>query len=184
MVRKISSNIGNGTNAKSVQEVSQGSNLVSANKSKGKRTRLSQSDVPSFSLDDAMRIPRAIGDSYAFHATQPLDVAVALNIQPTSGHFRGLAGAAIAYGLTEGGPNAPAISVTPLARKILMPQDEGEDLQARRQALLIPRVPKEFLTKYNGNKLPTDEVAKNVLFSMGVPKEALDKTLKLIIDSR
>jgi hypothetical protein len=181
--RKISTNSDNGTNPKTVQEATQGSNPVTANTSNSKRTRLSQSDVPSYSLDDALRIPRAIGDNYAYRPTRPLDVAMALGVQPTSGPFRTLAGTAIAYGLTEGGPNAPVISVTQLARNILMPQEEGKDLQARRQALLIPRVINEFLNKYNGYKLPTDDIAKNVLFTMGVPKEALDRTLKLIINS-
>lgn len=183
MVRKTSSNSSNGTNTKTVQEATSGSTLVTNNKLEGKRTRLLQSDVPSYSLEDAIRIPRAIADNYALQPTTPLDVAVAMNIQPTSGYFRGLAGAAIAYGLTDGGPNAPAISVTPLARKIVMPEEEDEDLQARRQALLMPRVIKEFLNKYNGHKLPVDGIAKNVLFGMGVPKEAVDKTFKLIIDS-
>lgn len=184
MVRKTSSNLDIGANPKTVQEATSGRTLETATKSNVKRTRLLQSDVPYYSLDEALRIPRAIADNYAYRPTRPLDVAVAMGVQPTSGPFRALAGTAIAYGLTDGGPNAPFISVTPLARKILLPQEVGEDNQARRQALLMPRVPREFLTKYDGHKLPPDEkIAKNVLLTMGVPKEALDRTLKLIIDS-
>ena len=74
-----------------------------------------------------------------------------------------LTGSAIAYGLIDGGAYAPFISVKPLARRILESPDENDNIQARRQAFLLPRVPREFLTKYIGNKLPKDEIAKNVL---------------------
>lgn len=182
MAKKISPNPNNGNNTTSVQDVIQSGNKATTNQQNSKRTRLSQTDVPSYSLDDALRIPRAIGDNYAFHPTQPLDVAAALGIQPTSSGFRMLTGAAIAYGLTEGGSNAPFISVSGLARRILEPQEEGDDMLARRQAFLRPRVLREFLTKYDRHKLPRDEIAKNVLLTMGVPKDALDRTLKFIID--
>jgi hypothetical protein len=36
------------------------------------KSRISQSDVPSYSLDQALRVPRAIGDSYAYKPTKPL----------------------------------------------------------------------------------------------------------------
>lgn len=182
MVKKISSNSANGTDSASAQEVIQGSNTVNSKLSNGKRSRLSQTDVPSYSLEDALRVPRAIGDNYAFHPTQPLNVAAALDMTPTSSGFRMLTGAAIAYGLTEGGSNAPFISVTQLARRILDPQEKGDDIQARRQAFLRPRVIREFLTNYDRHKLPQDEIAKKVLAAMSVPSDALDRTLKLIIE--
>lgn len=183
MVKKSSSNSDNSTNVKSIQEVIQSSNNVISKQQSVKRSRLSQSDVPSSSIDDALRIPRAIGDNYAFKPTRPLDVAAALGMQPTSGPFRMLTGAAMAYGLTDGGSNAPLISVKQLARRILEPLEEGDDIHARCEALLLPRVPREFLTKYDGNKLPREDIVRNVLSTMGVPADALDRTLKLIIDS-
>jgi len=166
VVAKTSLKSDNGTVSKSVQEENKDANKASSVKQTPKRTRVSQSDRPSSTIDEALRVPRAIIDNYASKPTRPLDVAAALDLQPTSGTFRALAGAAIAYGLTEGGPNAPLISVKQLARRILAPSAEGEDIQARREALLMPRVPREFLTKYNGNKLPRDEIAKNVLLSI------------------
>ncbi len=148
-----------------------------------RKTRVSQGDVPYYTLDEALRIPRAIADNYAYQPSRPLEVALALSIQPASSTFRMLAGSSIAYGLTSGGPNAPAIAVTPLARRILDSTDEGDQLLARREALFKPRVLREFLTKYDGNKLPRENIAMNVLSGLGVPHEAAQRTLKLIIDS-
>ena len=147
MVKKNSSNEANGTNPILVQDVSQSSQTATSERSHGKRSYLPQSDVPMFSLDEAMDIASAIADNYAYHPTAPLEVAAALGLQPASSNFRMLVGASSAYGLTEGSYNATQISVTQLAHKILEPQDESERLQASRQALLRPRIIKEFLNK-------------------------------------
>jgi hypothetical protein len=68
-----------------------------------KRAYLKQSDVPSGSLDDALRIPQAILDHYAGKPTTPLHVAKALNVDPKGSQIRALSGASIAFGLIEGG---------------------------------------------------------------------------------
>src|SRR6185295_18585441 len=80
---------------------------------------LSQTDVPGQSLEHAMRVPRAIMDEHAGRPTKPLDVAHAMKVQPGSGPFRMLCGAAIAYGLTEGGYNADVIAITDLGRRVI-----------------------------------------------------------------
>jgi len=144
---------------------------------------VSQSDVPAFSLDRALRIARAIGESYAFSPTAPLDVAVGLTMSPASSQFRMLCGASIAYGLTEGGYNAPAISTTALARRILEPTVEGDEMQARREASLRPRVLREFLAKYEGNRFPREDIARNVLAAMGVPRDSVERTFNLILET-
>jgi predicted nucleotide-binding protein len=40
---------------------------------------------------------------------------------------------------------------------------------------------REFLQKYDGSKLPQEQIGRNVLESMGVPAEATDRTQKLIL---
>ena len=109
------------------------------------RAKISQTEVPAFSLDDALRVPRSIADHYGYKPTRPLNVAAGMGVQPNSSQFRMLAGAAIAYGLTSGGPNAPEIAITPLGLRVVRPTAEGDDLNAKREALLKPRVIGEFL---------------------------------------
>lgn len=138
--------------------------------------------MPGYSLEQALRIPKAILENYAGQATPPLRVASAMGVQPASSSFRQLCGAAIAYELTEGGSKAPEIKLTALAKRILRPTTEGDDIQAKREALLKPRVVREFLEKYNGNMLPKDNIAQNVLNYFGVPTERTSEVLSLIIE--
>lgn len=154
---------------------------VSSLNSQVKRKYLSQSDVPSLSLDQSLRVARAF-DEYGGRPARPLDIARALKVQPTSGPFKTLCGAAIAYGLTEGGYNAPQISLTPLGRRVVKPTIEGDEVAARREATLRPRVIREFLGRYDGSKFPREDIALNVLENMGVPKEAAARALKAIVE--
>jgi len=147
------------------------------------RSYVSQADVPAVSLEKALRIPKAIADNYGYKPTSPLQVGVALGVQPSTGGFRLLTGAAIAYGLTTGGYNADTISITPLGMRIIRPTTEGEDLAAKREALLRPRVIRDFLQKYDKAPVPKDEIARNVLTELGVPTDRTAEVLQLIIES-
>lgn len=145
-----------------------------------KRAYLKQSDVPSGSLDDALRIPQAILDHYAGKPTTPLHLAKALNVDPKGSQIRVLSGASIAFGLIEGGAQAASISVTELARRILRPKEEGEDLAAKREAVLRPRVFGEFLRRYDGSPFPRADIAQNVLEDLGVPRGKTEGVLEQI----
>jgi len=148
----------------------------------GKRTYVSQAEVPAHSLVQALKIPQAIADNYGKNPTKPLRVAEAMGLTPTSGHFRMLCGAAIAYGLTDGGYNSEVITITPLGRRIVAPTKEGDDLAAKKEALLRPRVVRDFLTRYNESRLPGPQIARNVLEEMGVPTERADEVFNLIVE--
>jgi len=145
-----------------------------------KRTYLKQADVPSASLDEALRIPQAILDHYAGKPTSPLYTAKALNVDPKGSQLKLLSGAAIAFGLIEGGSQAAVISVTDLARRILRPKQEDADLAAKREAVLKPRVFGDFLRNYDGHPFPRQDIALNVLEEMGVPREKTAEVLERI----
>lgn len=149
---------------------------------KAKCIRVSQTDVPAYSLDDALRVALAIAENYASTPTKPLDVAAAMNMAPNSTNFKMITGSAIAYGLTIGGYNASEISLTPLCTRILSPLEEGDDIAAKREALLLPNIIGSFLRKYNGSPLPAEQIAFNVLANMGVPKERCSSVYRLILD--
>lgn len=147
-----------------------------------KRIYLSQTDVPSYTLAQAMRIPQAIFDHYAGKPTAPLRVASAVNLQPQSSTFRQMCGAAIAYGLTTGGYNSEEIGVTALAKRIFRPLHEGDDLAAKREAFIKPRIIGEFLGRYDGSKFPRDDIAKNLLEDMGVPRDRTTGVLEILTE--
>lgn len=146
-----------------------------------KRKNVSQKDVPAIPLQQALRVPRAIVENYAGRPTKPLKVAEAMGMQPNNGNFRQLCGAAVAYGMIEGGAYADQISVTPLARRVFKPIKEGDDALALREAFLTPRVINEFLTMYNDAQLPKENIAINVLEGMGVPADRARTVLELIL---
>lgn len=147
-----------------------------------KRKYLKQADVPSCSLEEALKVATAIRDHYGSKPTVPLKVAKALNLEPGASPFRMLCGASIAYGLTDGGYNAETISILQLGLRIVKPKKEGDDLTAKREAFLKPRVIREFLTQYEGSPIPREDIAHNVLEDMGVPKEKCGFVLGFIIE--
>ncbi|MCD6725749.1 MAG: nucleotide-binding protein [Solirubrobacteraceae bacterium] len=145
-------------------------------------SRVSQADVPRHTIDEALRVARALAEQYGKQPARPIDVAAAMGMLPTSGTFRTITGASVAYGFTEGGAQADQIALTDLGRRVVAPTEEGDDLAAKREALLRPRVVREFLEKYDSSQLPRADIGRNVLESMGVPADATERTMKLIID--
>lgn len=148
-----------------------------------KRKYISQADVPRTSLENALRVPRVLADHYGKDPARPLDVAAGLEMTPTSGTFRELCGAAIGYGLTDGGPNASEIGLTPLGRQIVAPLEERADRLGIREAALTPTVMRRFLEKYDGSPLPNQTIAYNVLGTMDVPDEAARRVHDLILEN-
>jgi hypothetical protein len=148
-----------------------------------KRSYLKQTDVPITSLDDALRLPQAIFDHYAGKPTAPFNVAKALNVDPKGSQLKVLSGAAIALGLIEGGAQASVITPTELARRVIRPKVEDEDIDAKREAVLKPRIFGEFLRNYDGNQFPRQDIALNVLEHMGVPRDKAEEVLERISES-
>ncbi|MBI3356364.1 MAG: nucleotide-binding protein [Nitrospirae bacterium] len=145
-----------------------------------KRTYFKQADFPQTTLQQAQKIASAIVDNFASTGGSPPDIALALGISPTSSAWPALAGASIAYGLTEGGVNANTIKLTQLGRRLVAPEEEGEDLGARREAILKPRISKEFFERYRRAKLPNDMIAGNVLKSLSLPADRVQQALEII----
>ncbi|MEJ2673568.1 MAG: hypothetical protein P8168_15540, partial [Deltaproteobacteria bacterium] len=144
------------------------------------RIKLSQKDFPQISIESALRIAQAIWDHFAGKGAPPHDIAMAIGMAPTSGTWRNLCGSSIAYGLTEGGYNSNEIILTELGRRIVAPTQEGDDSKAIAEAIMQPRIMSEFLEKYNKAKFPMDNIAGNILVSMGLPKERSEKSLNIL----
>jgi hypothetical protein len=96
------------------------------------RTYFKQADFPQVPLQQAQKIASAIVENFAAVGGSPPDIALALGISPTSSAWPPLAGASVAYGLTEGGVNANTIRLTPLGRKLLRRKGRILPLAAKR----------------------------------------------------
>jgi len=145
-----------------------------------KRAYFKQADFPQTTLQQAQKIASALVDNYAGKDASPPDLALALGISPTSSSWPALTGSAIAYGLTEGGVNANKIKLLALGRKLVAPEAEGQDLEARREAILKPRILKEFFERYRRAKFPNDAIAGNVLKSLELPADRIEAALEIV----
>jgi predicted nucleotide-binding protein len=145
-----------------------------------KRSKVSQAEFPNNSLESALKIARALWDNFAGKGAAPHDIAMSLDLSPTSGSWRNLCGSSIAYGLTEGGYNAQQIILTDLGRRIVAPTEDGDDLVAKAQALMQPRVQREFFEKYDRAKFPKDDIGRNVLVSLGLPKDRSERAFEIL----
>lgn len=151
------------------------------NEVKKSRENISQSDMPRFPLEDALVLAKALRDNFASKGTSPINLAQAINRSPSSSGWRILTGSAIAYGITEGGYNATEIELTTLGDKIVNPTVEGEDSVATLEAAFRPSVLKAFYEKYDGQKLPKEDIGRNVLKQFGVPQERTEEAWKVVI---
>ena len=136
----------------------------------GRRAYVSQGDLPKHTLNETLRLAQSLWDNFAGKSAQPHQLAMSVDLSPTSSLWRDLCGSSIGYGLTKGGHNAKSISLTDLGRRIVAPEEEEDDVRAKAEAATRPRICGEFFRKYNRAKFPSDKIAENVLLGMGVPQ--------------
>lgn len=148
--------------------------------SSDKRAYFKQADFPQMTLQQAQKIASSIVDNFAGKDASPPDIALAIGVSPTSSQWPQLAGSSVAYGLTEGGVNANKIKLTNLGRKLVAPEEEGEDVAARREAIMKPRILKEFFERYRMAKFPGDAIANNVIRTMGLPADRAQSALDIV----
>lgn len=140
--------------------------------------------MPRHSLRQALAVAQAITDNFGGKPTPPHQVAMALNISPTSSGWDFLLASAAAYGLTKGSRNATRIELTELGRRATAPTEEGDEVKAKAQAALRPDVHSKFFNKYNRSKFPPYRIATNVLREeFHVPVDRCDKVLEAIKDN-
>lgn len=147
------------------------------------RARVAQSEFPNQTLQQALRIARALWENFAGRSAAPHQIAMAIDMSPTSGTWRNLCGSSIAYGLTAGGYNASEIALTELGRRIVAPTEEGDDQGARIDAMLHPRLSRQFFERYDRAKLPRDDIGQNVLVGFGLPKERAEQAFRILKDN-
>lgn len=146
-----------------------------------KFSRISQSEMPRATLKDSVMLAEALRDNFAGKDATPIDLAKSVSRSPTSSTWRFLTGAAVAYGITDGGYGADSISLTTLGRQIVSPTEEGLSQQGLMSALVKPAILKNFYEKYNKAKFPQLDIAKNVLNQLGVPQERTDEAYKILV---
>src|SRR5947209_4536709 len=112
---------------------------------KGERaTAVSSKDLPKKSLEDALRVARAIKDNYGKTATWE-DIAKAMGFSPKNPNNQYFLWSATAYGIVDKDAN-DNYKVTEIGRKILAPTYEGEDREGAIKAIANPTILGRFLS--------------------------------------
>jgi hypothetical protein len=148
-----------------------------------KLSRVSQTDFPSLPLGQALKVAQGLWDHYAGKSAAPHNVALAIDVSPTSSAWRVLTGSSIAYGLTDGGYGASEISLTELGKRIVAPTSEGDNEAALQAAALSPRIAGEFFRQYDRAKFPREDIAANILIEKGIPKDRSAAAVALLIEN-
>lgn len=143
------------------------------------RVQVSADQLPRKSLEQSLRVARALRDVLAGGPAKWPDVASAMGISQGSQTNKYFLWSAQAYGLVE--KNDDEYSLSEIGRKILAPTSAGEDKEAQVRALLSPVVFSRFFTDYNGSPFPSDEHIGNVLeVRYSVPRDRIEEAKSLL----
>ncbi|MCZ2838216.1 hypothetical protein [Modestobacter sp. VKM Ac-2985] len=145
------------------------------------RSRLSQADMPLYPLLDLYPIPEALLRLGAPHrAVDPAELAQEMGESSTSSVFRSTTAACVAYGLTEGGAQADAISLTDLGRRLILPASAEEAHAAALEALQRPRLMGDMLRKYAERPWPPDRILQRRLLEARYPAQQISRAIPVI----
>ena len=138
---------------------------------------------PRHSIEKALRIPRAILDQKCGRECSEKDAAGFVGLGSPAGPFSLEISSAIKFGLLER-PGAKRLRLTDLARKILRPQNEEEELQGIRQAVLRAPDISEVYNHYRGENLPDTQFFDNALVdTFKIPQEKLTEFKEIFFET-
>jgi predicted nucleotide-binding protein len=137
----------------------------------GKATARPSTQYPKHTLEEALRVPRAIEDQNAGQPLPPTETAIALGMSPGSGRFQTLLSSSLRYGLTTGNYKSDKIGLTSSVQEIVAPVDEARAAAALVTAALMPPTFKAAYEFFKGKKLPDGDFYVNTFSrEFGVPK--------------
>ena len=151
-------------------------------KKKPGRVAGEQSNYPRNSVIKALRIPKVILDQNAGKECSEPEAAKYLGIG-WSGPFGVEVSSAIKYGFLERtGPKR--IKPTDLAKKVIRPQAEEDELEGYREAVLKAPVISDVYKHYRGENLPDRQFFENALSdNFHVPSEKHSEFIEIFTES-
>ena len=118
---------------------------------------------PTHSLQDTLAAAETIREANGGQPFAPDRLAAAMGTTRGSSAFRMKLTSSVKYGLTEGGVNDEAISLTTLGEAAVSPRSEEERRRALLDAACNPEVFGGFYEGLDGQPLPRDDFSRNVL---------------------
>jgi hypothetical protein len=144
--------------------------------------QISSDQLPRKSLEQALRIPRALREVHGGGpvAWPELAKAAGLGLSQSNKYYLW---AAQAYGLIDK-EDGGMFTLSETGRKILAPTRDGEDREAIIKAVLTPIALSRFFTDYNGSPFPSDGHLGNILeVRYSIPRDRLSEAAALLKDN-
>jgi hypothetical protein len=142
---------------------------------------VSAAELPRRSLEQSLRVAKALRETLAGGPSSWEEIASAMNIgaNPQNKYYLW---SAVAYGIVEKVDDK--YSLSEIGRKILAPTSPNEDREAMVQAVLTPVILSRFFTDYNGSPFPSEEHLGNILErKYGVPRERLREAETIVLEN-
>lgn len=118
---------------------------------------------PSYNLEQTLQIALAIASYNACKPFSRLSLAESVGRSPDSSQFRTLITSSSAYGLTQGGYQAPQISLTPLGLSIVAPRSDEERRRSLVDAALMVDLFQRLYKHFDQHRVPPAENFRNTL---------------------
>ena len=128
-----------------------------------RRRRRRARSYPIHELQNSLEVASAIHNEGISGSINVVRLAGVLRTTPGSSAYVMRLTSARKYGLTEGNSGSENILLTPRGHSAVAPSRPEEQRQALIEAALEPSLFYKFYDAYDGQKLPSDEMAKNLL---------------------
>lgn len=141
-----------------------------------------KSDFPKHSLEEALRVPKALEDSNGGQPLPPVELAIALDTSPGSSVLRVILSSSIKYGLSSGSFNQERVALEELGRNIVEPTSEEGRQRSIVAAALNPPTFRLIFEYFKGKKIPEPTFFQNtVVREFQVPKEQAEICVNIFI---
>lgn len=139
-----------------------------------------KSDFPKYTLEDSLRVAKALEEANGGQPLPPTETAIALGMSPGSSEFRTILSSSIKYGLTSGSYNQERVSVEELGRNVVEPTSPESRKRALVAAALNPATFHSIYDYFRGKKLPEASFFQNtVVREFQVPREHAEKCVSI-----
>jgi len=146
------------------------------------KIKASKAKYPRHSIEKALRIPRAILEQNAGKECSEKESAKFVGVG-YAGPYQLEISSALKYGLLER-PSAKRLKITPLAKKILRPQNAEEEVKGLRESVLKAPDISDVYNHYRGENLPDTKFFRNALLdTFNIPKEKISEFISIFIET-
>ena len=128
-----------------------------------KKVTRPQKTFPSYSLEEALKIPSAIAKNNAGNPWGSCQIASAISMGEKSSSYYYYTTASRDYGMTTGTGRGKTIELTALGRKIVFPENRNQESEALKEAFYNIDIFKKVYDYYKGGALPEKRFVFNTL---------------------